>query len=287
MWVRYPWIVTVWQVPRVWLPPEIQQLRIPYDAERTPAGDKGAVFRAAWLHWRGYSPGLVVMDSDIAIEPDGVATMERYIAQDEGCVWAAPYRLWEGNTVFPPGVYDGAPGDAGDEIVNLVEPDAEEEWLADNRDHPDRWFVRRPDGRLEMHTKGRPDGVWAHRVFEPDTQSQLPGRTLRRCRWGRLDDDRIDRFGFGCTYVPHAVWERIESLGLWPLIRTPHADTNTSRIACLEPAIPARLAREVRVMHLHYGSLTSWRKGAELAGCTEQSAALPLGGLDGARPVPV
>lgn len=92
---------------------------------------------------------------------------------------------------------------------------------------------------------------WCHRHW-PD-RSRPP-------QWGHLGDWRIDLWGFGLTYVPHALMERVEAMpGAWVRLVFPNADTELSKIALEEPRIQAYLVPDALPIHLHWYGVDSAR----------------------------
>lgn len=222
-----PWVQLCWGQAVCHLPPPIFPVLVPATAEH-PRGWKGDAIRRVWALTRGAHPGAVYIDGDSAIEPPAVAAMERAIRSDPGSVWTAAVRIW----------IPSHPGTDCD-VSALTS-----EQLADLRDvvamNPDaRWT-----GEATYRAERRPRGVYAHRVWVPEEG---------RMRWGRPDDDRVELFGLGCTYLPNALCERVEAMGLWDAIEFPRDDRHLSMIAWgVAPRIPARLAPGCEVAHLHW-----------------------------------
>lgn len=220
-----PWLQLVWGRPWVRLPDWLFSVRIP-GPPQYDSGSKGAVIRTAWQRFQADSPGVVVLDGDVAVDACDVVAVESAIARDPGCVWAVACRMWR----------QAAP----DEALRQV-PDSDE-WRAAVGECPDaEWLGPGPDGQAVARVRRRPTGAFSHRVLEAG-----------RWRWGRLDDDDLAAFGLGCTYLPWALAARIEALDAWDRVVFPSDDLALSRAAALAPVIRARLVPGVEAKHLHW-----------------------------------
>ncbi len=224
--MRVPWCrLTWWTGCSVWSPDYIGETRIPAPPDARN-GRKGWALRTLWHLYRDNHPGFVVLDPDMAIEPTGVVEFEeRYIAQDPASVWVVPYRLWI------PSHY------------RTTWSDVAPEQMADQRAQ----VAHNPDGELvgnRLTLRPRPAGVWGHRVMEDG-----------KMRWGRPDDTGpIDYWGFGCTYLPNRLMERMDELQAWDEAKYPLGDVKVNQVAMEEPRIVARLAPTVHVCHMHWNA---------------------------------
>ena len=181
--------------------------------------------RDQWTGYRDKAPGGVFVDGDTALDPLDVLAMERAVASDPGAVWTMACRMW---------------GATEDQIIphlaHLTDADRERmQWS--NRENPGAVWI----DRSTLMLYGRKAGELAHRVFVND-----------KARWGRLDDDHIDLFGLGCTYLPNALLERVEQLHGWDIVSFPVDDIALSRICWQKPRIAARLVPGRDVCHVHW-----------------------------------
>lgn len=229
--MRLPWYQLVWGHPVVHLPDDaVRPLLIPV-TDQHPHGFKGAALLQIWVNERETSPGFVVVDGDTALDPADMVKMEQAVASDPECIWTAACRIWG-----QPVLEQRTVRLTREMLIGL----SEESWhLFDNPD-----WTRLGD---EIHFHGRPQGVYAHRVYEGG-----------RSRWGRLDDDRVDLWGFGCTYLPNALLERVDRAGRWGEIEFPYDDLKLSHIAMWIPRIEARLVPWLEVKHMHF-----WRANVD------------------------
>lgn len=64
-----------------------------------PFGRKGLALAAAWEQLAGpAAAGLVILDGDVAVDPQDIAAMLAAIHLDPGAVHVAPVRLWPAST---------------------------------------------------------------------------------------------------------------------------------------------------------------------------------------------
>lgn len=207
-------------VAPVRLPGCITPRIIPVDRQH-PTGWKGGLIRATWRE-NPDAPGAVFVDGDTALDPPVARAVDAAIASDPACVWTCACRMW---------------GAARSDVVEAhVRPEQVEAVKATMRWNPDDEWAR--PGVLRV--KPRPAGCYAHRVIENG-----------KARWGRLDDDRVDGFGLGCTYLPWRLCEAVERRGAWDRLVFPRDDLVLSMIAA-EEGVGARLVPGVEVMHLHW-----------------------------------
>lgn len=220
-----PWTQLAWHRPVVHLPSFIRSVKIPLGADR--AGWKGGAIRQRWLEYRDQAPGGVYVDGDTALDPLDVLAMERAVASDPGAVWTMACRMW------------GATDDQlipDIDIENATTKELEQMWWS-NRENPGAVWLN--DNTLMLY--GRKAGEFAHRVIVND-----------KARWGRMDDDYIDMFGLGCTYLPNALVERVEQVNGWEIVSFPIDDIALSRFCWQEPRISARLVPGREVCHVHW-----------------------------------
>jgi len=218
------WLQLVWRRPEVSLPPPIRPVLIPATTEH-PRGWKGDVLRQAWQVYGGRYPGVVVLDGDVAIEPDSVLAMDLAIRSAPEDVWTAPVRAWASP------IRDHYAWDLGDAPQVVRDAIAGIAALA-----PDALW----DGQ-RLTLRPRAVGSWVHRVREPGG-----------IRWGRPDDKSVDLWGLGCTYLPNRLLERVDRIRAWDAVEYPIDDLVLSLVAQAQPPIPAHLVPECRVLHMHW-----------------------------------
>lgn len=100
-----------------------------------PKGRKGLTMASAWRQMStADDAGMLVLDSDVAIEPTDLLSMVHHIGSDLGAVWTAPVRLWPRSTHLPSWVWghrkplpDGVPQE---EALRLWQCDIDDpEWF--------------------------------------------------------------------------------------------------------------------------------------------------------------
>jgi hypothetical protein len=66
-----------------------------------PAGRKGLALHGAWhqLGRKSNAAGMLVLDADVAVDPQMVVTMMAAIGGDPESVWTAPVRIWPVSTM--------------------------------------------------------------------------------------------------------------------------------------------------------------------------------------------
>jgi hypothetical protein len=239
--MRLPWFQLVWRHPAVHLPPCVRPFLVPR-TDRHPRGFKGAALLQFWLDTRDSHPGFVVVDGDTALDARAVVAVEAVALSEPGSVWTAACRLWGHPTdsIPPEGLeFEPSPDDlaSGGGMARHLEDNPDWSWT----------------GPRAITLWRRPSGVLAHRVYENG-----------RARWGRPDDDRVDIFGFGCTYLPGALMEAVDRAGRWDELHFPVDDLVLSRIA-REAGIPARLVPGIEVVHVHWSEYDVGRLSAQEA----------------------
>jgi len=71
-----------------------------------PKGRKGLVMASAWRQMAtDADAGMLILDSDVAIEPTDLTTMIAHIGRDIEAVWTAPVKLWPRSTHLPSWVW--------------------------------------------------------------------------------------------------------------------------------------------------------------------------------------
>lgn len=98
------WCQWIWQHPVVHYPADLITPLILRPSLGYPHGNKGAVLRQAWLHYRGDYPGIVFIDGDAAVDPWDIRTMNRAVLRRPtdvltGHAWLWPFSLKTGNPV--------------------------------------------------------------------------------------------------------------------------------------------------------------------------------------------
>lgn len=64
-----------------------------------PVGRKGAALAGAWKQLGGDADGMLILDADVAVDPQMVVTMMSAIGGDPESVWTAPVRIWPVSTM--------------------------------------------------------------------------------------------------------------------------------------------------------------------------------------------
>jgi len=101
-----------------------------------PKGRKGLVLASAWRQMSSSADaGMLILDSDVAIEPTDLYTMVSHIGSDPDAVWTARTKLWPRSTHLPTWVWshrkEPPPEMSNEDAIRL--------WQADV-DDPD-WFT--------------------------------------------------------------------------------------------------------------------------------------------------
>jgi hypothetical protein len=86
-------------VPLIKCPPGFHLLNVLPEPEY-PFGRKGLALASGWDQLRGTpsAAGMLMLDSDVAVDPEEVAIMEEAIHADPLAVHIAPVRLWPAST---------------------------------------------------------------------------------------------------------------------------------------------------------------------------------------------
>lgn len=101
-----------------------------------PKGRKGLTMASAWRQMSTDPDiGMLVLDSDVAIEPTDLATMVQHIGSETSAVWVAPVKLWPRSTHLPSWVWGHRKTPPG----NASQEDAMRLWQTDVNDP--EWFT--------------------------------------------------------------------------------------------------------------------------------------------------
>jgi hypothetical protein len=136
-----PAVVNLICVKIAWMGKTIASMEQPFHAIHVmpepehPKGRKGLVMASAWRQMATEDDaGMLVLDSDVAIEPTDLLAMVHHIGRDRDAVWTAPVRLWPRSTHLPSWVWGHrrpAPeGASPEEALRLWQTDIDDpEWF--------------------------------------------------------------------------------------------------------------------------------------------------------------
>lgn len=100
-----------------------------------PKGRKGLVMASAWRQMStDGDAGMLILDSDVAIEPTDMHTMVQHIGSDIHSVWTAPAKLWPRATHLPTWVWghrkEPQPSMSHDDTIRLWQTDVDDpDWF--------------------------------------------------------------------------------------------------------------------------------------------------------------
>jgi hypothetical protein len=100
-----------------------------------PKGRKGLVLASAWRQMATPADvGMLLLDSDVAIEPTDLGAMISHVGRDTTSVWTAPAKLWPRSTHLPSWVWghrkEPSPGATGQDTIRLWQTDVDDpDWF--------------------------------------------------------------------------------------------------------------------------------------------------------------
>lgn len=109
---HFPCIRVIWDRNRVWPMPPVryhrnggQRVAVFHEVHvgpepGFPAGRKGLALAGAWLQHGipSEADGMIILDADVAVDPQMVAAMIAACASDPESVWTAPAKIWPTTT---------------------------------------------------------------------------------------------------------------------------------------------------------------------------------------------
>jgi hypothetical protein len=86
-----------------------------------PAGRKGLMLSGAWQQMGREADGMLILDGDVAIDPQICQAMMSAISTDDEAVWTAPVKIWPAGTMREDWVWahwEKAPSQVIDQAAN-------------------------------------------------------------------------------------------------------------------------------------------------------------------------